>query len=29
MKDFSFVQRNQPIAKRLRAALDARPAWRN
>ncbi|MEU7384685.1 MULTISPECIES: hypothetical protein [unclassified Streptomyces] len=29
LKDLSFVQRYQPIAKRLRTALDARPARRN
>ncbi|MET7903860.1 hypothetical protein ABZS86_21405 [Streptomyces sp. NPDC005355] len=29
LKDFSFVQRYQPIAGRLRTALDARPARRN
>ncbi|MFE7854454.1 hypothetical protein [Streptomyces sp. NPDC057403] len=29
LKDLSFVQRYQPIAKRLRAALDARPACRD
>ncbi|WP_031173448.1 hypothetical protein [Streptomyces durhamensis] len=26
LKDHSFVQRYQPIAKRLRTALEARPA---
>ncbi|MEH0450294.1 MULTISPECIES: hypothetical protein [unclassified Streptomyces] len=29
LKDLSFVQRYQPIAGRLRTALDARPARRN
>ncbi|GGQ45634.1 hypothetical protein ACFFKE_11430 [Streptomyces mutabilis] len=29
LKDLSFVQRYQPIAGRLRKALDARPSRRN